>query len=75
MSQAAVVNYAPEAECVELRDVPRPAAADLDVVTTTADLAAIARAVGGSHVDVVSLTPGTRDPHYAEAKPSMIRRV
>ena len=55
--------------------LPRPAAADLDVVTTTADLAAIAKAVGGEHVDVISLTPGTRDPHYAEAKPSMIRRV
>ena len=55
--------------------LPRPAAADLDVVTTTSDLAAIARAVGGTHVDVVSLTPGTRNPHYAEAKPSMIRRV
>jgi ABC-type Zn uptake system ZnuABC Zn-binding protein ZnuA len=55
--------------------VCRPAAADLDVVTTTTDLAAIAKAVGGEHVDVTSLTPGTRDPHYAEAKPSMIRRV
>ena len=54
--------------------LPRPAAA-LDVVTTTSDLAAIAKAVGGEHVDVISLTPGTRDPHYASAKPSMIRRV
>ena len=55
--------------------LPRPVAADLDVVTTTADLAAIAEVIGGAHVDAVSLTPGTRDPHYAEAKPSMIRRV
>ncbi|MEX2449777.1 MAG: metal ABC transporter substrate-binding protein [Rhodospirillales bacterium] len=52
----------------------KPATA-LNVVTTTTDLAAIARAVGGEHVDVTSLTRGTRDPHYAEAKPSMIRSV
>ena len=52
----------------------KPATA-LNVVTTTADLAAIARAVGGDHVNVTSLTRGTRDPHYAEAKPSMIRSV
>ena len=49
--------------------------AALRVVTTTEDLAAIARAIGGSSVDVVSLTPGTRDPHFAEAKPSMIRKA
>ena len=49
--------------------------AALRVVTTTEDLAAIARAVGGSLIDAVSLTPGTRDPHFAEAKPSMIRKV
>ena len=49
--------------------------AALQVVTTTEDLAAITRAIGGAAVDVVSLTPGTRDPHFAEAKPSMIRKV
>jgi zinc/manganese transport system substrate-binding protein len=49
--------------------------AALRVVTTTEDLAAIARAVGGPQVKVQSLTPGTRDPHFAEAKPSMILRV
>jgi zinc/manganese transport system substrate-binding protein len=49
--------------------------ASLNIVTTTADLAAIAEAIGGKHVDVYALTPGTRDPHFAEARPSMIRRV
>ncbi|WJW74681.1 metal ABC transporter substrate-binding protein [Thiohalobacter sp. IOR34] len=49
--------------------------AALRVVTTTQDLAAIAEAVGGERVQVQSLTPGTRDPHYATAKPSMIRKV
>ena len=47
----------------------------LRVETTTQDLAAIARTVGGDHVEVHSLTLGTRDPHFAVAKPSMIRRV
>lgn len=49
--------------------------AGLRVVTTTQDLAAIAHAIGGKHIDVQSLTAGTRDPHFAVAKPSMIRRV
>lgn len=51
------------------------ALAGLKVVTTTQDLAAIAKAIGGEYVDVNSLTPGTRDPHFSEAKPSMIRLV
>lgn len=47
----------------------------LRVETTTQDLAAIAKAIGGQYIDVHSLTLGTRDPHFAVAKPSMIRRV
>ena len=49
--------------------------AALQIVTTTQDLAALAEAVGGDYVKVQSLTPGTRDPHFAAAKPSMIRKV
>jgi len=49
--------------------------AALRVVTTTQDLSAITKAVGGEWVQVQSLTPGTRDPHFAAAKPSMIRKV
>jgi zinc/manganese transport system substrate-binding protein len=52
----------------------KPATA-LNVVTTTSDLAAIAKSIGGQHVNVQSLTKGSRDPHFAEAKPSMIRKV
>jgi zinc/manganese transport system substrate-binding protein len=52
-----------------------PSHAALQVVTTTQDLAAIAAAVGGEQVKVQSLTKGTRDPHFASAKPSMIRKV
>lgn len=47
----------------------------LRIETTTQDLAAIAKSIGGDHVEVHSLTIGSRDPHFAVAKPSMIRRV
>ncbi|MEW5703221.1 MAG: metal ABC transporter substrate-binding protein [Pseudomonadota bacterium] len=49
--------------------------ATVNVVTTTTDLAAIARAVGGKDVAVRSLTSGASDPHYLAAKPSMIRAI
>lgn len=51
------------------------ASAALRVETTTQDLAAIAKVVGGEHIEVHNLTPGSRDPHFAVAKPSMIRQV
>ena len=55
--------------------LPNWAQAKLNIVTTTQDSAAIVQALGGEHVQVESLTLGTRDPHFAEATPSMIRRV
>ncbi len=42
----------------------------LRVVTSTEDLAAIAREVGGERVQVVSLSRGYQDPHFVDAKPS-----
>ena len=47
----------------------------IKIITTTSDLASLAKQVGGDHVDVSSLTLGSRDPHYAQAKPSMIRKL
>jgi zinc/manganese transport system substrate-binding protein len=47
----------------------------LRVVTTTTDLAALTRAVGGEHVDVHAIAKGVQDPHYVDAKPSFIRKV
>ena len=58
-----------------LLGLPAVAQAQLKVATATTDLAAIARAVGGKLVDAESLTPGATDPHFIEARPSMIRRV
>jgi zinc/manganese transport system substrate-binding protein len=47
-----------------------PAAAKIAVVATTADLAALARAVGGDDVDVAAIARPTEDPHFVDAKPS-----
>src|SRR5215217_2904165 len=51
------------------RDV---AAKKLNIVTTTPDLAAVAREIGGDVVDVKALAKPTEDPHYVDAKPSHI---
>lgn len=54
---------------------PLPCFADepLRVVTTLTDFASIAQHVGGEAVDVSSLTRGTEDPHFVEAKPSFVK--
>ena len=52
-----------------------PAAAQLRVVTTTEDLAALAREVGGDRVNVTALARGYQDPHFVEPKPSFILAV
>lgn len=53
-----------------------PAAAEgLRVVTSTADLASIAREVGGDLVEVESIAAGTQDPHFVELLPSYMVRV
>jgi len=51
------------------------AAAALRVVTTTEDLAALAREVGGDRVEVLALARGYQDPHFVEPKPSFILAV
>jgi len=47
----------------------------LNVITTTEDLAAIAREVGGDRVTVESIARGYQDPHFVEAKPSFILKL
>lgn len=49
--------------------------ANLKVITTTADLASIASAVGGNLVSASSLITGSRDAHRIEAKPSYMSRT
>ncbi|MGE3174830.1 MAG: metal ABC transporter substrate-binding protein [Planctomycetota bacterium] len=43
------------------------------VVATTADVAAVSRAIGGDAVDVRLLTSPAADPHFVDARPSMLR--
>jgi ABC-type Zn uptake system ZnuABC Zn-binding protein ZnuA len=50
----------------------RPASAALKVVTTTSDLGALAKEVGGDKVQVDSFAKGYQDPHFVEPKPSFI---
>src|SRR6266571_3976439 len=47
----------------------------LNVMTTTEDLAAIAREVGGDRITVESIAKGYQDPHFVEAKPSFILKL
>ncbi len=51
------------------------ASARLRVTTTTTDLAALARTVGGEHVDVYSLSRPLQDAHYLDATPGMVVRI
>jgi ABC-type Zn uptake system ZnuABC Zn-binding protein ZnuA len=50
-------------------------AAGLKVVTTTEDLASLAREIGGDKVSVVALAKGYHDPHFVDPKPSFIFEV
>lgn len=50
----------------------RAAGKTLSVVTTTEDLAAIAREVGGDRVKVFAIAKGYQDPHFVDAKPSFM---
>ena len=47
----------------------------LNVITTTEDLASIAREVGGDKIKVESLARGYQDPHFVEAKPSFVLKL
>jgi zinc/manganese transport system substrate-binding protein len=58
-----------------LAATPAAAQGKLNVITTTEDLAAIAREIGGDHITVESLAKGYQDPHFVEAKPSFILKL
>lgn len=49
--------------------------AAINVVTTTEDLAAIVREIGGDKVSVEPIARGYQDPHFVEPKPSFIIRL
>jgi len=47
----------------------------LNVMTTTEDLASIAREVGGDRITAEAIAKGYQDPHFVEAKPSFILKL
>jgi zinc/manganese transport system substrate-binding protein len=51
------------------------AAAKLNVVGSTEDLADLARQVGGDKVNVDSIARGYQDPHFVEPKPSFLLKL
>ena len=51
---------------------PSAAAAKLNVVTSTQDLASLTQEVGGDRVDVTFIGRGYQDPHFVEPKPSFL---
>jgi ABC-type Zn uptake system ZnuABC Zn-binding protein ZnuA len=51
------------------------AAGPFSVITTTEDLASIAREVAGDKAKVESLARGYQDPHFVEAKPSFVIKL
>jgi len=52
-----------------------PAAAKLNVVTTTEDLAALGREIGGDRITIDSIAKGYQDPHFVEPKPSFLLKL
>ena len=60
------------AALLALSTAPTPALKKLNVVTTTPDLGALAREIGGDAVEVKTLAKPSEDPHFVDAKPSHI---
>ena len=59
------------AATLTLLALPLPAYAELRVVATLPDLAAIAKEIGGEQVDVTAMALPSQDPHFVDAKPSL----
>ena len=51
------------------------ARAAIKVITSTEDLAALVKEIGGDKVTVESLAKGYQDPHFVEAKPSFVLKL
>jgi zinc/manganese transport system substrate-binding protein len=51
------------------------AAAKINVITATQDLAALAAEVGGDRITVEAIAKGYQDPHFVEPKPSFLLKL
>ena len=49
------------------------ARAEVNVVASLPDFAAIAQAIGGKAVQVTTIARGSEDPHFVDARPSFVR--
>jgi len=54
---------------------PTGAEGNLNIMTATTDLAALAQEIGGDKVTVESVARGYQDPHFVEAKPSFLLKL
>lgn len=72
---AAAITRLIAALVVPLVAVGTAAAATVNVVATTEDLASLTREVGGDRVNVEAIARGYQDPHVVEPKPSYILRL
>jgi zinc/manganese transport system substrate-binding protein len=55
--------------------LPFAAQADISIFACEPEWAALATEIGGSHVDAYSATTALQDPHYIQARPSLIAKV
>lgn len=55
--------------------LPRQSEAKIKIITTSTDLASIARFIGGDKVDVESIIRGYQNPHYVDIKPSYMIKL
>jgi zinc/manganese transport system substrate-binding protein len=61
--------------CLALLSAPLVSQADLDIFACEPEWAALAVEIGGDRVDAHSATTALQDPHYIQARPSLIARV
>ena len=55
--------------------VPQMSKADLNVFTCEPEWSALAEEIGGDKVDTSSATNALQDPHYIQARPSLIAKI
>src|SRR5438045_8578153 len=48
------------------------AQAKLNVVATLPDFGSLAREIGGDKIDIIVLAKATEDPHFVDARPSVV---
>ncbi len=58
-----------------LAGLPVAANAEFNVFACEPEWAALAREIGGGHVEAYSATTALQDPHYIQARPSLIAKV